>query len=211
MKGPKRCYEIKLVADGDSWEDAMQMLRELFNEVEEHGSGCRMVVGGYSSGGLVRITHDHTMTHDRYISALKDFKPQKGFVKALADEFDALTHEANEAHLPADRRHAIRVRQRELFLAVNDIAKKAVPSQEASLQDFARKASLEDFPLKEVPSQPEESYGGYAITMLKQLAAATGDDPEHMTWPQLLHAVRTLREDAQRYQENQDNRGKGHD
>lgn len=55
----------------------------------------------------------------------------------------------------------------------------------------------------EVLAQSNPPQDGYAITMLKELAAATGDDPERTTWPQLLHSVRMLREDAWKYRDLQ--------
>lgn len=78
MTSLKRCYNITLSAGGDTWEIAMQQLRELFAEVEEHGPECKFVTGGYASGGYVKVEHDPSMTHAAYQVALEERRKNDG-------------------------------------------------------------------------------------------------------------------------------------
>lgn len=71
MSRPRRRWKVEIQADGDTWEDAASMLREMADEVEEHGSSCDFVAGGASRGGFIRITEVRDMTHEKYHAELR--------------------------------------------------------------------------------------------------------------------------------------------
>lgn len=67
---PQRRWTIEIKSGGDTWEDALRLLREMADHIEEHGQGCDFTAGGSDSGGFIKITEDHDMTHARYHALL---------------------------------------------------------------------------------------------------------------------------------------------
>ena len=74
MKKPKRCYQIVITVGGDTWKDAVRLLKELTDEAAEHGPECKMVSGGASAGGYVKVEHDPDMTNAMYQAALEEYR-----------------------------------------------------------------------------------------------------------------------------------------
>lgn len=74
MAKPHRAFEIELKVTGDTWKDVVYELNRIIDEVKEHGQDCKLVSGGYSSGGYVLINHDPNMTHDKYFEDIAEAK-----------------------------------------------------------------------------------------------------------------------------------------
>lgn len=68
---PKRAFTIELVAGGDTFADAADLIREMADHVGDHGVACDFVSGGPSRGGFIRISKRPEMTHDRYHDELR--------------------------------------------------------------------------------------------------------------------------------------------
>lgn len=51
-KRPQRCWTVEVVAGGDTWVDAVDMLRELIAHVDERQTAGDVVIGGADRGGL---------------------------------------------------------------------------------------------------------------------------------------------------------------
>lgn len=73
MKSPSRAFELNIKIGGDTWEDVLRNLRELASHVEDHGSNCNSVSGGYSSHHIVDVRIRPDLTHDQYSVELEEY------------------------------------------------------------------------------------------------------------------------------------------
>ena len=73
IKMPKRAFELELRVGGDSWDIVLNELQELVRHIRKNGQECSSVSGGYGSNHLVTITHDPSMTHDKYFEQLDQY------------------------------------------------------------------------------------------------------------------------------------------
>ena len=72
---PNRTYKVTVIAQGDTWKDAIRELQHCAQHLEEHGPECKQVSGGYSTSSTIEVLHDPEMTGDKYreiIEALKE-------------------------------------------------------------------------------------------------------------------------------------------
>lgn len=68
---PVRAFSIELKVGGDTKEDAVALLREFANSIDEGQTGTAH--GGPSSGGFFDVKIDPEMTHDKYIAVLEAY------------------------------------------------------------------------------------------------------------------------------------------
>lgn len=71
---PKRAWRITVTVGGDTEQGAILLAQEMLDNLSSDG---RLTPGGFAteeewltSGGSSEVTHDPTMTHDRYSEAL---------------------------------------------------------------------------------------------------------------------------------------------
>lgn len=72
-KKPHRSYEVSITISGDTWQDIIYQLRDLLPHIEDHGPACNSASGSPSSGHIVYVRHDPTMTHERYFEILEAY------------------------------------------------------------------------------------------------------------------------------------------
>lgn len=76
--GPRRAYVVSVELGADTLEDLVWNLKHIAHEIEHEG-GTGTVSGSPSAGYTYRLTHDPTMTHDRYFQEVDRYlKWKKG-------------------------------------------------------------------------------------------------------------------------------------
>lgn len=72
IKNLRRRVEIEIKVGGDTWDDALSLLREYANEAVE--GGRESVTGGPSAGGYYKASEDKSITHESYFEQIKSRK-----------------------------------------------------------------------------------------------------------------------------------------
>jgi hypothetical protein len=73
MTPPRRRYTVIIRVSGDTPEDVGRELDELARHIPDHLPQCNSVGGGCSSGHIVEVIEDPTMTREKYFTALEAF------------------------------------------------------------------------------------------------------------------------------------------
>lgn len=67
---PERAWVIEIKVQGDTRDDAVELLRSLLIDLDR-GSNGPSVSGGCSSGGTMTVRNNPEMTHDLYFALLQ--------------------------------------------------------------------------------------------------------------------------------------------
>lgn len=73
-KPPQRCFVLTVKIGGDTWGDVASELARISEHVLDHGQECQLVSGGCSSGAIVTVDHNPSMTRDKYFEAIEEMK-----------------------------------------------------------------------------------------------------------------------------------------
>lgn len=73
---PRRAFELDIKMTGDTWKDVIRELRDLVIHIEQHGTACTSVSGGYSTSHTVQVRVDESITHESFAAELEEYLPK---------------------------------------------------------------------------------------------------------------------------------------